>query len=446
MPRIFKSEVIQVIISVKEAEKMIEGKLYYLAENVLKLEGRNGKFLCPFHSDNKPSMKYYYDENNEHMYCFACNKSYTVVDLYKHLKGARNDIEAYEIALADLGHKNITVVKEKNEYYKLITSLLDIAEEIHRHISIHNLNDKAKDFLHKKGIYDPMFLKKRGIGQIKRDDLDYLFNRLTEKYGKAVEFFNKSFFAENMLVFTIYNYEGKPVAFASRNLDFDEKNYTLPKYVNTKNSPIYKKKINPYGVDLINPANVIAGYSYVYIVEGYTDAVAMHSNNIKNTIALGGTALSMELVKRLRDLGIELIIFMLDGDEAGRNSVLEFITKKLPYTDMLVGVKRLPDGVDPDEYLKKYGASSLERMRLMSAPEYVLRETKDITLTLNVMENIRIIEEENMALRIQDAAKELGIEFNAYKYLYNKTKKKYEDLKDYVKNKIAKQLALLEVE
>jgi len=218
----------------------------------------------------------------------------------------------------------------------------------------------------------------------------------------------------------------------------------MPKYINTKNSLIYKKQFNPYGIDLINGKATLAGYKYVYVVEGYTDAVAMHLCGWKNTIALGGTALNKTTVKILKERGIDLLIFMLDGDDAGRKSVLNFVEKHLPYVDILAAVKKLPEGVDPDEYILQNGSLSINKLKLLSIPEFVLLETKDIARTIDAMNNIPIKEEENVALAVEKLAGQLGLQFNAYKYLYERIKRKYNELREYVRKSAERQIALLE--
>ena len=157
------------------------------------------------------------------------------------------------------------------------------------------------------------------------------------------------------VIFPWLNVSGRVVAFGGRLLDSRTKG-VQQKYVNSPDSEIYHKERELYG--LYQAKKAIAKEDRVYMVEGYTDVIAMHQSGLENVVANSGTALSIHQIKLLRRF-TQNITLLYDGDEAGIHAAMRG-------TDMLLGegmnvkVLLLPDGDDPDSFARKHSATELK--------------------------------------------------------------------------------------
>ena len=157
------------------------------------------------------------------------------------------------------------------------------------------------------------------------------------------------------VIFPWLNVSGKVVAFGGRLLDARTKG-VQQKYVNSPDSEIYHKDHELYG--LYQAKKAIAKEDRVYMVEGYTDVIAMHQSGIENVVANSGTALSVYQIKLLRRF-TQNITLLYDGDEAGIHAAMRG-TDMLLAEGMNIKVLLLPDGDDPDSFAKKHSSQELK--------------------------------------------------------------------------------------
>ena len=157
------------------------------------------------------------------------------------------------------------------------------------------------------------------------------------------------------VIFPWLNVSGRVVAFGGRLLDSRTKG-VQQKYVNSPDSEIYHKERELYG--LFQAKRAIAKEDRVYMVEGYTDVIAMHQAGIENVVANSGTALSIHQIKLLRRF-TQNITLLYDGDEAGIHAAMRG-TDMLLSEGMNIKVLLLPDGDDPDSFSKKHSAQELK--------------------------------------------------------------------------------------
>ena len=323
----------------------------------LRKAGVNYKGLCPFHDDTTPSFIVSPAKNICH--CFACGKGGTPVGFIM-----EHEQMTYPEALRWLARKYNIEIRERE------LSAEEKQQESDRE-SMFIVNEWAKNYFHDilKNDRDGQaigmqYFRSRGI----RDDIIEKFqlgyapqsrsalSTAAKKAGYQEEFLLKTglcYRRENdgslvdryagRVIFPWFTMSGKVVAFGGRLLDSRTKG-VQQKYVNSPDSDIYHKEQQLYG--LYQAKKQIAKDDCVYMVEGYTDVIAMHQCGIENVVANSGTALSSYQIKILRRF-TQNIVLLYDGDEAGIHAALRG-TDMLLAEGMNVKVLVLPDGDDPD--------------------------------------------------------------------------------------------------
>ena len=334
----------------------------------LKKSGVNYKGLCPFHDDRNPSFMVSPAKNICH--CFVCGKGGTPAGFLM-----EHEQITYPEALRWLAKKyNIEIVeKELTEEEREAQSERE---------SMFIVNEWAKDWFHDVLKNDPdgiaigkQYFRSRGI----RDDIiekfqlgyspqkrDALALAAKEKGYKSEFLVKTGLCIENekgaydryagRAIFPWFNVSGKVVAFGGRVLDSRTKG-VAQKYVNSPDSDIYHKERELYGIYQAKKA--IVKEDRVFMVEGYTDVIAMHQAGIENVVANSGTALSTYQIHMLHRF-TNNITLLYDGDEAGIHAAMRG-TDMLLEDGMNIKVLLLPDGDDPDSFARKHSAEELKR-------------------------------------------------------------------------------------
>ena len=361
----------------------------------LKKSGVNYKGLCPFHDDRNPSFMVSPSKNICH--CFVCGKGGTPANFLM-----EHEQITYPEALRWLAKKyNIEIVeKEMSDEEREAQSERE---------SMFIVNEWAKDWFHDILKNDPdgiaigkQYFRSRGIRDdiIEKFQLGYAPQKrdalalASKTKGYKAEFLVKTglcFVSEkgktnsekfataadgtaeaNSSLFTIhstlidrysgraifpwFNVSGKVVAFGGRVLDSRTKG-VAQKYVNSPDSDIYHKERELYGIYQAKKA--IVKEDRVFMVEGYTDVIAMHQAGIENVVANSGTALSTYQIHMLHRF-TNNITLLYDGDEAGIHAAMRG-TDMLLEEGMNIKVLLLPDGDDPDSFARKHSTEDLKR-------------------------------------------------------------------------------------
>ena len=359
----------------------------------LKKSGVNYKGLCPFHDDRNPSFMVSPSKNICH--CFVCGKGGTPAGFLM-----EHEQITYPEALRWLAKKyNIEIVEKE---------LTDEEREAqNERESMFIVNEWAKDWFHdvlkndpdgiaigkqyfrSRGIRDDIIEKfQLGYSPQKRDALaqaakekgyksEFLVKtglcfernedggKRNEERGKRNEDANSQQpIANSQLVdrysgraiFPWFNVSGKVVAFGGRVLDSRTKG-VAQKYVNSPDSDIYHKERELYGIYQAKKA--IVKEDRVFMVEGYTDVIAMHQAGIENVVANSGTALSTYQIHMLHRF-TNNITLLYDGDEAGIHAAMRG-TDMLLEEGMNIKVLLLPDGDDPDSFARKHSTEELKQ-------------------------------------------------------------------------------------
>jgi DNA primase len=334
----------------------------------LRKAGVNYKGLCPFHDDTTPSFMV--SPARQICKCFACGEGGNAVNfLMKH------EQITYPEALRWLAKKYNIEVEEKEltpeekQQQTERESMFVVNEWAcqYFHEILKNNSDGlaiGRQYFRSRGIRDDIIEKfKLGFALTKRDAMA---NEAKRK-GYKEEFLVKTgLCGENekglydrfagRAIFPWLNVSGKVVAFGGRKLDAATKG-VQQKYVNSPDSEIYHKERELYGIYQAKKA--IAKEDCVYMVEGYTDVIAMHQCGLENVVANSGTALSVYQIKLLHRF-TQNIVLLYDGDEAGIHATLRG-TDMLLQEGMNVKVLLLPDGDDPDSFARKHTAEEFKR-------------------------------------------------------------------------------------
>lgn len=330
----------------------------------LKKRGVNLVGLCPFHTDKTPS--FYVSPSKNICKCFACGEGGSAV----HFIMKHEQLSYYE-ALKYLAKKYNIEVQEKE-----LTE--DQKNAYNERESLFILNDYARNYFvstlhnHKEGqTVGLSYFRERGFRDdiIKKFQLGYsleqrdAFTQDAQKSGFRKEYLIKTGLTiegENYMVdrfrgrvmFPVHTLSGKVVAFGGRIL---KKAENTGKYVNSPESDIYHKSDQLYGIYFAKQA--ISKADCCYLVEGYTDVIAMHQAGIENVVASSGTALTFGQIKLLHRFTTNITV-LYDGDAAGIKAALRGIDLLLE-EGMNIKVVLLPDGEDPDSFARKQNADSL---------------------------------------------------------------------------------------
>jgi len=335
----------------------------------LKKKGVNYVGLCPFHDDKTPS--FYVSPAKGLCKCFACGKGGNAV----HFIMEHEQMNYYE-ALKWLANKYHIEVKERE-----LTSEEKEAQSIRESLFV--VNEFARNYFqnilynHVDGKSIGMtYFRQRGI----RDDIVKKFHlgySTTAKDALAQEALRKGYKKEFLVktglcyekedgsirdrfwgrvIFPWFNISGKVLGFGARVLDSRTKGIAQ-KYVNSPESEIYSKRKELYGI--YQAKSAIVKKDNVYMVEGYTDVIAMHQCGLENVVANSGTALSEEQIRLLHRFTSNITL-LYDGDEAGIKASIRGIDMLLA-EGMNVKVLLLPDGDDPDSFSRKHNATEFQQ-------------------------------------------------------------------------------------
>lgn len=321
----------------------------------LKKSGANYKGLCPFHQDTTPSFSVSPSKNI--CKCFSCGAGGNPVKFYSEYykisfeEAAEQLAKKYNIPLRSY-KINDKQEKENDKYYRII----NIAHQFFQDKIFENEGRNAMEYLSGRGV-NPKFIRENELGYAPNswnDLYDYLIAKGFEKediisLGLAKEGEKGIYDAfRNRIMFPIYSPQGSIIAFGGRTLETSKE---IPKYINSPDTPIFKKGKNLYGIK--DKGNILRKKNYSLLMEGYMDVLSAHLYGFDVALASLGTAFTLEqgqLLKRYTNN----VILSLDMDKAGQTATEKtaFILKNLGFN---IRVLKFQNAKDPDEFLKKYG-------------------------------------------------------------------------------------------
>ncbi len=328
----------------------------------LKKAGRNFVGLCPFHKEKTPSFSV--NPEKQIFYCFGCGEGGDIFAFLMKLNGtsfAESVRHLANKAGIPLPVRRMTGEEkvEATEREKLGRINAMAAEYFSAQLSSER-GRPARDYLDARKMGGAIVGGFRlGYAPEGWNNLtSYLEGRkvplgLAEKTGLVISKDTGGFYDRfrGRLIFPIENLSGAVVAFGGRSIGSD-----TPKYLNSPESPVYTKGRVLYGMSRTKDA--IRDRDYAVLVEGYVDLLSLWNAGVSNVVATLGTALTREQVELIRRFTRNVTV-IFDPDEAGRHAV-ERSLKLFLEENMHARVVVLPEGYDPDDYVKKYGAAALE--------------------------------------------------------------------------------------
>ena len=328
----------------------------------LKKGGANYLGLCPFHSEKTPSFSV--SPTKQFYHCFGC--------------GAHGNAIGFLMAYASMGYVDAIKDLAAQVGMPVPESRPPTPQEAarrERESDLGALLEKAMDFYRaelKKSPRAIEYLKGRGLtGEIaarfrigyapddwqglKHAFADYSQPSLVEA-GLVIENEGKRYDRfRDRVMFPIFNARGAAIGFGGRVLGEGE-----PKYLNSPETPLFEKGRELYG--LVQARDAIHTAGYALVVEGYMDVVALAQYGVGNAVATLGTATTPVHVSKLLRLADELV-FCFDGDAAGRKAAWRALEVSLPLAPDAKPIRFLflPEGEDPDTYVRKHGPEEFRR-------------------------------------------------------------------------------------
>ncbi|MDR2018299.1 MAG: DNA primase [Syntrophobacterales bacterium] len=326
----------------------------------LRKAGKDYIGLCPFHKEKTPSFTVSIDK--QIYYCFGCHEGGNAINFiikYENLS-FQEALEAlagqYGIKLEQAG--NTKRPKQHDALARLVEHYHDCLKSnpsALRYLSDRGLNqDGINEF--KIGFSDRQRYSMRGFLKSAHIPDDILLGTgiLRMKDGDIYDIFR------GRIVIPIFDVTRKVVGFGARAMEKD----AIPKYINSPESSIFSKRFSLFGID--KAKKYITEKNEVFIVEGYFDLIALYLNGIKNVVSTLGTSITEGQLSKLRNY-TENITLMLDGDEAGVKSALRLIGI-LSEMDINGSMIVLPDGHDPDSFVREKGTGGLDTLSECKKP------------------------------------------------------------------------------
>lgn len=393
----------------------------------LKQKGNNYWACCPFHNEKTPSFSVSPDKGL--FYCFGCHAGGDVFKFISMIENV-NYGEAIKLQAERLG---IPLPSRKRD-----------AKEIARDQKIADMQKvmaMARDFFHsclvntRYGVSGLKYLHGRGINDdtIKNFALGFAPN----SFEKLKNAFMKRGISEQLLLdcglikrrqdgsgtydtfrnrvmIPIADEMSRVVAFGGRVMDD-----ALPKYLNSPETMIFNKRKMLFGLDRAKKA--IGNEKYAILVEGYMDAISLSSAGVKNVVASLGTAFTVEHARKILRHAPE-VCFCYDSDEAGQKATIRALSI-IRATGAKVRVLVVPDGKDPDEFIRRHGADSFKELakNALSVPDFeinyalshndirtmdgktnVLHAMIPVIAASNTIEKLDLIERLSRVLSIED--------------------------------------------
>ena len=349
----------EVIMDIKYRNPIEDVIAPYVA---LKRAGKNLKGLCPFHSEKTPSFTVYPDSNS--YYCYGCGSGGDVVTFVKNIENL-DYVEALKL-LADRAGVTIPESGYDDSMFKLKAKLYEI-------------NREAAKFYYnymftKEGMWAYKYLTDRGLTKetithfglgCAPDSWDSLIKHLKAKGYTLFEMENagvvikgnKGYYDRfrNKVMFPIIDLQKRVIGFSGRK----NPNDTLDKggkYINTSDTLIYKKSHHLFGM---NHAKAFCS-DRIILVEGNMDVISLHQAGFKNAVAALGTSFTDEQARLISRYTNEIVLIM-DSDAAGQKATDRAMTT-LAAIGINTRVVNIPDGKDPDEFIKNNGADKFEAL------------------------------------------------------------------------------------
>jgi len=333
----------------------------------LKKRGKNFLGLCPFHTEKTPSFNVSPDRQMYH--CFGCGVGgnvFTFVMEYEKVsfvEAVRTLAERAGISLPEEGTEDKEKATESEALYNVCRS----AARFFYDNMMNTIEGKlALEYFHHRGFTDET-IRSFGLGYsmngweglLKYAEREKLPIDMLEKAGLLIKREDGSGYYDRFrgrAMFPIFSVTGRVIGFGARKMREDD---PLPgKYINSPETPVYVKSRSLYGI--FQAKDAIREKEFAILVEGYADLISVYQAGIKNIVASSGTALTEEQIELIGRYA-KKITLVYDADSAGSKATLRGVDLIIEQ-GLDVRVAELPEGDDPDSFVKKNGGEAFQKL------------------------------------------------------------------------------------
>ncbi len=354
----------------------------------LKKNGHRYWGLCPFHGEKTASFSV--DAEQQLYYCFGCKAGGSVIQFIMEIE--RLDFPEAVRFLADQLHMPLPQMendpdwqRKRDQRDRLLSANREAARIFHQTLYTKE-GEASLQYLKKRGLTDSV-IRKFGLGAAP-EKWDFLTQQLlqkgftldelrqvgltvvkdeetlpdgTKRPKRAFDMFR------NRAMFPIIDQYGNVLAFGGRILGDGQ-----PKYLNTSDTPVFNKRLGVYAANLLRKERHL---ERVVLVEGYMDVVSLTQFGVTGVCATLGTALTNEQARLLKRFAPKVYL-SYDGDSAGQHAILRGLDI-LEAEGIPARVLDFPDGLDPDEFIRRDGLEGFEKLPALSPATYRMRRLKD---------------------------------------------------------------------
>ena len=389
MYKVIPSSVIEDIRARCDIETIIQSYV------TLRKTGTNEKGLCPFHSERTPSFTVY--PATQSFYCFGCGAGGDVITFIMKIENLdyRGAVEflAEKAGIALPAWDGSELVKEGVSRKRILEMNLEAARFYRSMLFDEKIGAPGREYFFEKRGLSPATIRHFGLGYAPpygSMTLQYMKSRgFTEEELREGYFCGKNErgyydYFRGRVMYPIIDVSGNVIAFGGRVLG-DEK----PKYLNTSDTPAFKKSRNLFA---LNYAKNHCENGFI-LCEGYMDVIALHAAGFENAVAGLGTAFGDEQARILKKYS-DSVTLCYDSDEAGQKATARTIPI-LEKAGLTVRMLRLPEGKDPDEFIKKNGADAFRAVieGSRSKFDYILESVRGKYTLDDTEEKLRAIGE-----------------------------------------------------
>lgn len=374
----------------------------------LERKGSNYWACCPFHHEKTPSFSV--NSLDQYYHCFGCGASGDVITFIREIESVdfvdavKILAERAKIPMPDVNFDSEKTLEQKRKRDQILKILNECA-----HFYLKNLNSGKAD-AHIQYILDRKLssstVRKFGLGasldfrSLPEFLLDKGYRRDDILDSGAVTETDKKKLIDSQggrLIFPIINAFDDVVAFGGRVLEKTD----FAKYKNTKETIVFNKSKNLYNINLVKKQKKAEGLKNIVMVEGYMDTISLWQAGFHNVVASMGTSLTKEQA-RLSKRYADDVLISYDGDFAGQKGAIRGL-EIMKEEGVNVRVVPLPEGLDPDDVVKKYGAEGYRRcldsaMPLVDFKLNILEHGRDLSKTEEkrdyIREALKVIREE----------------------------------------------------
>lgn len=342
----------------------------------LKRKGDRYWGCCPFHHEKTPSFSVKPDDG--FFYCFGCHAGGNVfkfLSLHENIRYYDAVARVAEELNIPLPQKNRTpeeIAREKHiEDLRQVNQLA--GKFFYNCLTMTSYGQKGLTYLQHRGI-DKETIEEFSLG-FAPDAWDKLASAFTKR-GISPELLQESDLVRqrqdgkgmfdrfrNRVMIPIMDERSRIVGFGGRIVEASQQEQA--KYLNSRETVLFNKRKLLFGLDKAHRAIEKAGYTLV--VEGYMDVISVHAAGIKNVVASLGTAFTIQQCKKLMRYA-PAIYFCYDSDDAGQTAIMRAIEVARELDNAVLKVVKIPDGKDPDEYVRKYGGEAFKQVIEAAVP------------------------------------------------------------------------------